>query len=219
MMATQERPTLRVEGKDDTNVFRHLLTRHGFDYNSDPKNWPDWYPIIKPTGGKEVLLKSVKTEISANSGRATGFVLDANGSLQNSWLQIAGKLKKAEVEVPSRIPKEGFVGKSVFYQAPVGVWLTPDNERDGALEHFLETLIADEDDLFAHAQESTREARRRGAQFAGHFDKAALHAWLAWQEDPGLPYGSAIRAQFFGHDSEAAKRFIAWFRCLYQPSP
>ena len=38
------------------------------------------------------------------------------------------------------IPKAGFVGESVSYRTRVGVWLTPDNEREGTLEHFLETL-------------------------------------------------------------------------------
>ena len=117
------------------------------------------------------------------------------------------------------IPKAEFVGESVSYRTRVGVWLTPDNEREGTLEHFLETLIADEDDLFAHAQESTRKAKHRSAQFAeSHFDKAALHAWLAWRKNPGLPYGSAIRARFFRDDGETAERFAAWCRRLYQPS-
>ena len=216
-METQERPTLNVEGMDDTHVFLHLLILHGFDYNLDSKDWPDWYPNIIRKDGKSTLLKGVENAITLSSGRTTGFVLDANGSLRESWRQIAGELAKAGVQTPPRIPNAGFVGESVSHQTRVGVWLTPDNERDGALEHFLETLIADEDDLFAHAQESTREARRRGAQFKDRH-KATLYAWLAWQKSPGLRYGSAIRAQFFQHESEAAKRFAAWFRRLYQPS-
>lgn len=33
--------------------------------------------------------------------------------------------------------------------------------------------------------------------------------------EPGLPYGKAIRAGFFGQESEAAGRFVAWFRRLF----
>ena len=46
--------------------------------------------------------------------------------------------------------------------------------------------------------------------------KAILHAWLAWQEEPGCPYGTAIRAKYFGDDSPAATKFVAWFRRLFE---
>ena len=82
MVEARERPAPRVEGTDDTHVFRHLLIRHGFQYGS--KSWPDWYPSIESAGGKTALLKSVETTISLSSGLATGFVLDANASLRDS---------------------------------------------------------------------------------------------------------------------------------------
>ena len=49
----------------------------------------------------------------------------------------------------------------------------------------------------------------------GDVRKAVLHAWLAWQQEPGLPYGTAIRARYFMHDSPVAARFVAWFRRLF----
>jgi len=45
--------------------------------------------------------------------------------------------------------------------------------------------------------------------------KSTLHTWLAWQETPGLPFGTALRAEFFRHDTEDALRFVAWFRRLF----
>ena len=113
-----------------------------------------------------------------------------------------------------------FVGESATYRARVGVWLMPDNEQDGALEHFLETLVAESDPLIEHARSATTQARELGARFGGNAHrKAVLHAWLAWQENPGLPYGSAIRARCFRHDSPVAGRFVAWFRRVFEGSP
>lgn len=63
---------------------------------------------------------------------------------------------------------------------------------------------------------SAHEAHQRGARCkpVDHL-KSALHTWLAWQEEPGLPFGTALRAQVFRHDSEDALRFVAWFNRLF----
>ncbi|WP_420441941.1 DUF3226 domain-containing protein [Candidatus Palauibacter sp.] len=45
--------------------------------------------------------------------------------------------------------------------------------------------------------------------------KAVLHAWLAWQQEPGRPYGLAIKSGYLRHDSVTAERFVAWFRQLF----
>ena len=95
----------------------------------------------------------------------------------------------------------------------------PDNRRSGALEEFLGSLVDDEDALLPLAETSTTSASERGAAFAEvHRRKAVLHTWLAWQERPGLPYGLAITARYFRHDSAAALAFVAWFRRVFAPT-
>lgn len=216
MAAPTERSRLHVEGKDDDHAIRHLLVRHGIDYDSN--SWPPWLPSIRVAGSREELLAGVSTAVSLSNGRSVGFVLDANSSLQDRWNAMASRLRKLGLEMPDAIPPGGFVGESAAYHARVGVWLMPDNERDGALEHFLETLVAESDPLIEHARGATLQAKDLGARFADNDNahrKAVLHAWLAWQENPGLPYGSAIRARYFRHDSPVAGRFVAWFREVF----
>jgi len=45
--------------------------------------------------------------------------------------------------------------------------------------------------------------------------KSQLYTWLSWREDPGRPYGTAIRAGFLEHDSELALQFVEWFETLF----
>ena len=76
--------------------------------------------------------------------------------------------------------------------------------------------------LFDYARESTENARAHGARYpeaVGETMKAVLHTWLAWQEEPGLPYGTAIRAAVFRHDSEVAECFVRWFRRVFEAVP
>ena len=215
MAGSIERSRLHVEGTDDSHAIRHLLIRHGIDYGQEP--WPDHFPRIDEIGGKDELLKGVETAVALNTGRSIGFVLDANTSRQSRWDKMAYRLRNVDLCVPRDIPSEGFVGESMKYRARVGVWLMPDNRREGTLEHFLETLVSEDDPLFLHAQQSTEQAKRLGAKYSDtKAPKAALHAWLAWQENPGLPYGSTIRARYFDRDSEVAEEFVAWFRCVFQ---
>ena len=215
MAGSIERSRLHVEGTDDSHAIRHLLIRHGIDYGQQP--WPDHFPRIDEIGGKDELLKGVETAVALSTGRSIGFVLDANTSRQSRWDEMASRLRNVDLCVPRDIPSEGFVGESMKYRARVGVWLMPDNRREGTLEHFLETLVSEDDPLFLHAQQSTEQAKRQGAKYSDtKAPKAALHAWLAWQENPSLPYGSAIRARYFDRDSEVAEEFVAWFRRVFQ---
>ncbi len=121
MAGTIERSQLYVEGKDDSHAIRHLLIRHGIDY--DQKPWPTSFPSIDDIEGKDTLLKVVKTAVSLSNGRSVGFVLDANASLQSRWNEIASRLRDVDLHLPREIPAEGFVGESTRYRARVGYGL------------------------------------------------------------------------------------------------
>lgn len=210
-----ERSVLIVEGKDDEHAILHLLRRHDLGYGqADP---PPPLPIPRASeGGKDNLLAVVSTFVRSSTGRSAGFVLDANSRPTDRWKSIASHLGEVGVDAPDRIPADGFVGQSHEYKTRVGVWLMPDNQQTGALENFLASLVGTGDRLLTHARDSTDRATKLGAKFAPKdTPKAVVHAWLAWHEKPGLPYGTAVRAKYFRHDAPAATAFVAWFRRLY----
>ena len=213
--AGSRRSELRVEGSDDKHALIHLLIRHGVEYEEE--TWPVDLPKVEKASGKDGVLGGIKEAVQLGTGLTMGFVLDANDSLRERWQSVSDRLRSAGVEdTPPTIPPRGYIGFSEKFKTRVGVWLMPDNRTQGALEQFLETLIDDGNALFVHARQSTTEAKATGARFSVRDgDKAALHAWLAWQEEPGRPYGVAIRARYFGHRSEEAIGFVDWFRRLY----
>ena len=213
-MPQDERPTLRVEGKDDMYVIEHLLSRHGVDHKVVIKYSKDG---DGDSGGKNSLLNGMRTTVTTSTGNSVGFVLDADGAATDRWRAVRGRLADLELALPDEIPEGGFVGDALAVQARVGVWLMPDNRRSGALEEFLRDLVNNEDAMLQHAEASTAEALRRGAGVPNaKRRKAVLHAWLAWQRRPGLPYGLAITAHYFQHDTPSALAFVNWFRRVFE---
>jgi hypothetical protein len=205
---------LHVEGPDDFHSILHLLVRHGIPYEARPLNAE--LPRILDVGGIALLLDGMGNGIKASTGRAIGFVVDADSPLADRWQAIRGRLDQSGVAALDSPPAAGFVETSALYDARVGVWLMPDNQQDGKLETFLRFLVDADDTLIGHAEAATAKAKEIGARFTepDHI-KAVLHAWLAWQKEPGRPFGVAMQAKYFRHDSPAANAFVAWFKTLY----
>ncbi|HEY4309954.1 MAG TPA: DUF3226 domain-containing protein [Pirellulales bacterium] len=220
MSSSMQRPTLYVEGSDDDHTIRHLLIRSGIDYDKTP--WPANYPEVKQvemkakSGGIDALINLIAPAIKLSTDRPIAFVVDADSNRAARWAAVRAKLLSVGLEPPEEMEPRGFIGQSATFRSRVGVWLMPDNQRDGTLEHFLRDLISTDDTLIGHSETATATAKEIGAKFAETARlKAQLHAWLAWQEEPGCPYGTAMRAHYFRHDNELAKRFVAWFRDLF----
>lgn len=214
---------LRVEGTDDLHVICHLLKRHGIDL--DPQRPSVSRPRIlksESSAGLEAGIESLIAlipDVISIAEAPTGFVVDADPHIgvTRRWASVRTKLRAAGVDAPEVVPSNGFVGRSQATNVAVGVWLMPDNTRSGTLETFLEDLIQDEDTLIDLAKSAVQQAERLDRRFAEpHRAKAVLHTWLAWQANPGVPYGVGIASHYFRHDSPAALAFVEWFRTLFE---
>ena len=220
-MATPERSNLHVEGVNDVHTIKHLLSRHGFDCPtiSDPSSedrFSDNAPLIKAAGDKDKVLAAIEPAVRVSNGRSVGFVLDADEVPENRWQAVRHRLNEFDLDLPDNMPPDGFVDDIPALKVRVGVWLMPDNQRSGALEEFLQDLVDEEDRLYPIAICSTEKAKAEGAGFSDSSKKkAVLHAWLAWQRTPGLPYGAAVKAKYFRDDSPAALAFVEWYKSLF----
>jgi hypothetical protein len=45
--------------------------------------------------------------------------------------------------------------------------------------------------------------------------KAQIHTWLAWQEEPGQPFGIAVTARYLDADAPHAQKLVDWVRRLF----
>lgn len=214
---------LRVEGIDDLHSIRHLLEKHGHgaEYDQTMRAFHVRSgPIIGDAKSLDALLQELTDAVPLSVETPIGFVIDADADPAARWQSIADRLRSHGASPPSTIPVEGLILEVAKFKTTVGVWLMPDNRSHGAIEDFLRSLIADDDRLIAHADTATEQATSLGARFRPvHRQKAVVHTWLAWQDEPGKPFGVAIKAEFFKHDRQAAADFVAWFRKLYGLAP
>jgi hypothetical protein len=202
---------LLVEGRDDQHSVVHLLRRHGYDWDDTSIS----RPYVAPKDGFDELLAAVPVAVKGPYDRI-GVIIDANTSLADRWAQIRGRMTPTGVVLPPTPDPNGTIVNGTRAESLIGFWLMPDNQTAGRLEDFLRRLVPETDTTWPFADEVVDAARRRGARCrkADHI-KSVIHTWLAWQEEPGLPLGTAIRAHSFLHDTEEAHRFVSWFRRLF----
>jgi len=204
---------LLVEGPDDKWSVINLMMRHNIDWESwteqDPK-----LPHVYDCGGIDPLLNLVNT--SAKSQPCLGILIDTNDNPANRWQQIKYRLSNTGISLPDNPEPDGFIAPGFNPNWKVGVWIMPDNSLAGKLEDFLVTLVPSGDSCWSYADEATEKAKNLGAGFSDNDHiKARIHTWLAWQEEPGKPFGTAITAAYFNHDSPVALKFVAWFKKLF----
>ena len=90
----------------------------------------------------------------------------------------------------------------------------PDNKTPGILEDFLQFLVPQPDSLMKHANTSVNSVPEQRFTDLDR-PKALMHTWLAWQEEPGKPYGTAITAKFLDPSQPQADILASWLKRLF----
>ena len=203
---------LLVEGKDDEHVLMHLSGNRG-----GPR-----FDEVLPHEGDTKLLDAIPVRLKAAGDEAiVGIVMDADTDLSARWQSLRDRLLKlGYTVVPATPSADGTIVEQPagMFLPRIGIWIMPDNQTKGILEDFLRFLVPAGSQLFEHVKTSVGtipETERRFAQVAE--PKAIIHTWLAWQEEPGKPLGTAITAKFLDPNVTQVDVLVAWLKRLYFP--
>jgi len=207
------RRILLVEGVDDEHVMRHICGNHGIPRLDE----------IKQHGGAPELLESVPVRIKASEeGDAVGVVIDADTNMRRRWQSIRDRVTTMGYDNVPALPTTG----GTILQPPegtlfprLGFWIMPDNRTDGILEHFLGFLIPQPNPLLDRVENCVAGIPDGELRFRRLEDgpKAIIHTWLAWQREPGMPYGTAISERFLDPNIAQAHVLASWLRRLFYP--
>jgi len=203
------RNILLVEGTDDKHVVMHLCNHHQLGHIDE----------IADQGGVDKLLSSFPVRLKESDVNALGVVVDADTDMHSRWQSLRHHLSAAGYpDLPEAPIEQGTVlnppVKTIYPK--VGIWLMPDNTTNGILEDFLRFLVPVPNPLLAHAKTSIEQIPASERRFAAKDDaKALMHTWLAWQEEPGKPFGTAIMARYLDADVQQATQFADWLKRLF----
>ena len=199
---------LLVEGKDDEHVLKHICGNRGIPELD-----------VQPIGDAKKLLESfpIRLRASNQEGDAVGVVIDADTDLDSRWQTIYSRLLGVGyTNVPQLPDPNGTIlsppDGSLLPKA--GIWIMPDNKTSGILEDFLRFLIPQPDPLLQHATASVDSVPEKRFSDLDR-PKALIHTWLAWQKDPGKPYGTAITAKFLDPSQPQADILASWLKRLF----
>lgn len=212
-------PLLYVEGKNDLYVVANLMAENGLTLTSAAGP-----VIIVPMDSVDQLLEIIPVAVKSAFGRKhpVGFVLDYDTADKKRWAAVKSKLKAAEIVLSDRdVRRKGIVKDTK--RGRIGVWLMPYPQAGkGKLEDFLRELVPARDRVLGKAQDFVKEIARTvpvNERFRDiDKEKAEIATWLAVQDPPGNPYGTAIRAHTFQANRPLAIDFVNWFRELYKLS-
>lgn len=242
--------TLLVEGPDDAHVLHNLLKCHGIPLwdRERPKD-EDRKIKVESKGGVNSLMNVLEKRLAIKDIRRAqdciGVVLDADEVFENEtnqegegdgpemgvarrWQRVRDiLLKGGYTDVPDIPERSGtIVGFSQQELPNVGIWLMPDNQHSGTLEHFISFLIPsiEQNVLWKLTQDCLRNIPDQDSLPAGEQRfrpaddrKARVHTWLAWQREPGKPMGQAITKRFLDVEAPHALALVAWICRLFPP--
>lgn len=205
------RRILLVEGTDDKHVIMHICGNRGVQKLDE----------IAPQESVERLLDNFPVRLKESDLEVLGIVLDADTDLHGRWESLRHRLTQAGYTGVPELPAPN----GTILPAPpntllprFGVWIMPDNQSKGILEDFLHFLVPTGSLLFEHVKSSVAsipEGERRFSQVAE--PKALIHTWLAWQQEPGKPLGTAITAKFLDANVGQVDILVGWLKALFFP--
>jgi len=201
---------LLVEGIDDEHVLKHVCGNRGL-----PK-----FDKIIPHGGVDNLLESFPVRLKASEdGDVVGVVIDADTQIASRWESLRDRLVLVGYENVPANPTPGgtILPPPAGTMLPrVGVWIMPDNQANGILEDFLRFLVPTGSQLFALVETSVASIPADEMRFSVLArPKALIHTWLAWQQEPGKPLGTAITARYLDPGVAQVDVLISWLNRLY----
>ena len=201
---------LLVEGVDDENVMKHVCGTRAVGK----------LDAIKGQGSVDKLLENFSVRLKESDIETLGVVIDADTDVAARWDGLKDRLSKAGYSNIPTVP----VIEGTILEPPVGtllprfgVWIMPDNQSKGILEDFLRFLVPTTGEtLFNYASSCVDNIPAGEQRFKALYKtKALMHTWLAWQEEPGKPFGTAITARYLDSSLPQADILASWLKKLF----
>ncbi|HMS38888.1 MAG TPA: hypothetical protein PKE69_01585 [Pyrinomonadaceae bacterium] len=217
----KENRILFVEGADDQHTI-WAICEHFKVAETFVVEVPDGAGKINPKlragekGGIDNVLKAMQGFLAAQNVERLGVVIDADADLLKQWKRISAILQKIGYEETALNPNGTIIEQE--NKIKFGVWIMPDNKIErGFLETFLTLLVPESNKSWEQAKNCVANLEEKPfiKTNIDHTTKAEIHTFLAWQEEPGKPFGQAITAKYLQADNPNCENFVNWLKRLF----
>lgn len=195
---------IMVEGPDDQHVVRRIMRRAKIRGDVD----------VTQEGGINGLIEAIDGAVPLRSSKkAIGIIADANASPSDRWKELCDPLRENNYKPPN---KPRFFGTILTAQQRprVGIWLMPNNRRQGEIEDFVAEMVPKGDKLWKYATTCVTNIPHK--TFAPHRNtRVVMRVWLAMLKEPNF-MGSAISRGALCINGRLCQRFCKWLEKLLQ---
>jgi hypothetical protein len=213
-LASEGNNLLLVEGVDDWHAFHHIV-RH---ITNKAAVFEIGYC------GNDTAVVDRLSSVVVGSGTAKsilGAVLDADPDTGvKARMQSIRRSLESAYEIPDVFPTEGLIIKPRDtrvnrHRLPIiGVWLMPDNVRDGIFEDLLcAAMDPASENYISKAVDNAKEDKMANFSVAER-PKVIVKTHIAWQNPRTKNLGEAISAKQFDNLIPACQPFVDWLNRL-----
>ncbi len=99
-----------------------------------------------------------------------------------------------------------------------GLWIMPNNQDEGMLEHFIKKCIKSDDkeqELFNKAAETIQTISEPKFDKTIHLTKAEIATWLAWQKTPGHGFYVSVKDNLLQTDHALFQELEKWLKHIF----
>ncbi len=169
--------------------------------------------FLKKGSGIDDALKIFSASLATPDITNIGIILDADDKdVKSRWQAISSRVLKyfPDINLSSyQFSNQGIIVKEDGFPT-IGLWVMPNNQDTGYFEHFLASMIA-EDNLWIEANQKVDEIYLKYDHLNNiRKQKAKIYTWLAWQKNPGASFGRAMQGSNFDINTQEVQDFTNW---------
>jgi hypothetical protein len=172
------------------------------------------------SGGKSSILKDLKTSVVRPDLENLAIICDADKKpVQSTWQAISSKLTEVGyLNLPKSLNLNGTIIEKQAELPKIGIWIFPNNEKEGAVETFFQDLFPENDALLNQSKTTIQQLFDSKLHRFPEKDtqKAIVSTWLAWQAQPGRTMGIALQQKWLKVENQHADPFLDWFEQIFE---
>lgn len=219
---------LLVEGEDDRGFFEQVCKSIQLNPAikvAPPKDYQADYETTLRNGKQAALnlLNDLLVELldEAAPTQRLAIIIDADYEqeqglgYQKTIDQVTGRAAEYDFSLVAN-NAQGLCFKQNDGLAEFGLWVMPNNQKDGMLEDFIKECVSSaEQSLLNHAIQVVQDVPEPKKFKSHHYAKAEVATWLAWQKPPGHGLYYSVYDKLLNTDHALFQEMEQWLKKIF----